>query len=512
MELAAFVPLAVFGAQRANDIWGWTDPLTGLEYAILGVRNGTAFFRLNDHGHPTYLGSLPTRSVDSSWRDMKVYGSFVFIVSEAFAHGMQIFDLTKLRDVEVDPVIFASDFDYLSFGSAHNIAINEDSGYAYAVGTKQCDGGLYMIDVWNPLTPLFAGCFSQDGYTHDTQCVIYHGPDQDFVGREICFNSNEDTLTIVDVTDKTAPVMLSRSPYFSSRYTHQGWLTEDHRFFLLDDELDELGDGLQTRTFVWNVQNLRAPVLRGAHQAESTAIDHNQYIVGNHVFQANYRSGIRILRLGDLEQAELAEVAYFDTSPIDDRPIFAGTWSVYPYFKSGFIIASDVNKGLFVLKPDLEAVPECDDGIDNDRDGARDFGEDTTCISPESASESLRLDVDFTFRPERLEHRHPDRRSQRRPIRVVILGSETVDVSEIDQDSLRFGPDEAPPLDHRPQGKRRRFRDVDRDGHLDLAVEFRIGDLGWTDADHEICLNGLLSEDVFSTCASLNEEPSDLSP
>ena len=225
MDLAGFVSRLALGGVRMNDIWGWTDPKTGLEYVILGMRNATAFFELDEHGDPTLLGRLPTRTSSSIWRDMKTYRDHVFVVSEAPGHGMQVFDLTRLREVGDPPVTFSSDQTYRRFGSAHNIVINEDTGYAYAVGARggtRCAGGLHMIDIEDPLAPTFAGCFSADGYTHDAQCVTYHGPDEAYVDREICFNSNEDTLTIVDVTDKASPTLLSRSSYPRARYTHQG--------------------------------------------------------------------------------------------------------------------------------------------------------------------------------------------------------------------------------------------------------------------------------------------------
>ena len=106
-----------------------------------------------------------------------------------------------------------------------------------------------------------AGCFSLDGYTHETQCVIYAGPDTFYRDREICFNSNEDTLTIVDATDKLEQVQLSRTGYGGSAYTHQGWLTEDQRFFLVNDEGDEIAFKHPTRTWIWDVSDLDAPVL-----------------------------------------------------------------------------------------------------------------------------------------------------------------------------------------------------------------------------------------------------------
>ena len=44
------------------------------------------------------------------WRDIKVFDDHAFIVADgAGQHGMQVFDLTKLRDVTGEPVIFEQD-------------------------------------------------------------------------------------------------------------------------------------------------------------------------------------------------------------------------------------------------------------------------------------------------------------------------------------------------------------------------------------------------------------------
>ena len=146
-DLIAWVPPPVFGDFFASDVWGWTDPETGREYAILGHHDGTAFFDLGDPADPVYLGTLPTQTVGSSWRDIKTYADHAFIVSEAGGHGMQVFDLIQLRSVTAPPVVFAETAHYGDFGSAHNLVINEETGYAYGVGTNTCAGGLHIVDV-----------------------------------------------------------------------------------------------------------------------------------------------------------------------------------------------------------------------------------------------------------------------------------------------------------------------------------------------------------------------------
>ena len=352
VDLMSFLPLSDIGGGGGNDIWGWTDPDTGNEYAIMGRTNGTSFVDITDAENPIYLGNLPTHTSSSSWRDLKVHANHAYVVSEASGHGMQVFDLTQLRDVSNPPQTFSSTTHYGNFGNAHNIVINEETAFAYAVGTSTCSGGLHMIDLSNPAAPAFAGCYSDDGYTHDAQCVVFQGPSHRFHhGSELCFNSNEDTLTIVDVTNKSAPELLARLPYPNRGYTHQGWLTEDHKYFILDDELDERNQGHNTRTRVFDVSDPAAPVLVGLYDSTAAAIDHNLYIKGEYAFQANYRAGLRILEIVDPVTANLQEEAFFDIYPSSDSAQFNGAWSVYPYFESGNVIVSGIEQGLFVLRP-----------------------------------------------------------------------------------------------------------------------------------------------------------------
>jgi choice-of-anchor B domain-containing protein len=355
VDLAAFLPHDTIGGGEGNDIWGWTDPETGREYALVGKTVGTAFVDVTDPTAPTYLGLLPSHqpveTFFSSWRDVKVYRNHAYVVSEEPTHGMQVFDLTRLRGVSEERT-WTEDAHYPLFGGAHNVAIDEESGFAYAVGSNTCAGGPHAVDIRQPKTPTFAGCVAEDGYTHDTQCVVYRGPDADHQGREVCLSSNEDTLTIVDVTDKLFPRQLSRTTYPNATYTHQGWLTEDQRHFLLGDELDEVEAGVPTTTYVFDVSDLDAPVLAGVHEASTPAIDHNLYVRGDKAYQANYRAGLRILDLRRVADARLREVAFFDIYPPDDAAEFNAAWSSYPYFDSGTVVVSGIEQGLFVLRPD----------------------------------------------------------------------------------------------------------------------------------------------------------------
>ncbi|NIV17787.1 MAG: choice-of-anchor B family protein [Woeseiaceae bacterium] len=348
ISLEKRVSLGDMGGMAGNDIWGWTDGATGNEYALMGMDNGTAFVDVTDPQNPVVLGRLPTATRSSIWRDIKVYMDHAYIVADgAGAHGMQVFDLTRLRGVAA-PQTFAPDVAYGDFGNAHNLAINEDTGFAYAVGTNTCAQGLHMIDIRTPLNPVFAGCHPAFD-THDTQCVSYAGPDADHAGQEICFSSAEDRVEIADVSLKGAATTISTLGYPNRGFVHQAWLTEDHRFLLVGDEADETTFNVPTRTHVLDVSDLDAPAFVFAYEGPTSAIDHNLYVLGNRVFEANYTSGLRVIEFGDLSNQEMTEVAFFDTYPGSEAAIFDGAWSVYPYFPSGTIIVSDVSNGLYIL-------------------------------------------------------------------------------------------------------------------------------------------------------------------
>lgn len=370
-----------------NDVWGWTDPVGGREYALVGATEGTVFVDITDAANPRIVGRLPAHENisapareakallckagagtgsggaqplhedecggDSSWRNIKVYRDHAYIGSESAGHGLQIFDLTLLRGFPSGSPVqrFDETNHYGGFGHSHTLIVNEQTGFLYAVGSDTFSGGPHIVDLADPADPVAAGGYAGDGYSHEILCVVYAGPDTRYTGREICFGSNTDTLTILDVTNKGAIVQISRTGYGQVGYTHQGWLTADHGYMFMNDELDELNTHERTRTLVWDLSNLQAPVVADQILQPRFSIDHNNYLHQGFVYQSDYTSGLVILDARDPLHA--FEVAYFDTSPANDDPIFDGTWSNYPWFASGVVAVSDISRGLYLLRPQL---------------------------------------------------------------------------------------------------------------------------------------------------------------
>lgn len=342
------------GTSGASDNWGWEDPETGVEYALIAAVEGTIFVSLEDPEAPVVIGTLPAHNgLSTLIRDVKVSGDHALITADTSGHGMQVFDLGELRDVVTPPVVFTETAHYSQISDAHNIIADPDTGFAFGVSDGSCSGGLHMVDVSTPTAPVFAGCYSEAGSIHDAVCQIYNGPDVAHQGQEICIVADLSGLVgIVDVTDKANPATLSSTPYPNASISHQGWMTEDQRYYIHGDEGDEQG-GANTRTYVFDIQDLDNPTLAGTYTAAIGVADHNQYIRGNHVFQGNYMGGLRVLELGDLSVGELTEVAFLDTRPTSNSNGFGGAWTTYPFFSSGLVIVTDTGEGLFVVRTEL---------------------------------------------------------------------------------------------------------------------------------------------------------------
>ena len=378
VNLLGHLTLEEIGAKNpteiGNDSWGWVDRRTKREYAIVGRSDGTAFVEITNPRDPRFVADLPTQ-VDSprdAWRDIKVYKDHAYIVAEHFGHGMQVFDLTRLRDIDrsEEPVTVAADTVYTGVSNTHNLDINTESGFAYLVGTNTCSNGvesgaLHMVDIRDPQNPTFAGCalaeppaLPVNNYVHDSQCVNYDGPDRDYRGREICFGSNEQAVLIYDVTDKADPRVISQILYPEASYTHQGWLGKQAKYFVFNDELDEIfarspGD-LQT-TYQVDVRDLDNPGVVIGSPNNTASTDHNLYIKNKVIYESNYTSGLRLFDADDVPTTDLQEVGFFDVYPENDNEGFeGGTWSNFSrYRKDDIVTVSSIDRGLFILQTDL---------------------------------------------------------------------------------------------------------------------------------------------------------------
>jgi choice-of-anchor B domain-containing protein len=365
IDLESFFPITAFNMpglpnpSSGSMIWGHVDSQTGKEYALIAMNNSLAIVELESAaGEARFMGRLPSHTGRSTWRDVRVYRDYAFVTSDSNgAHGMQVLDLRVLRNQSVVPQTYQESAHYAGVTNVHTISINEATGYAYLAGSNLCAGGLHIVDIRTPLNPIGLGCYGTAGYVHEAQCFNYRGPDTEHVGKEICLLSSTNDHVVLDVTQKSAPVELSRMTYPNLRYVHQSWFDEAQRYVLINDELDEGNTITTTHTHIADYADLDNPSYRGFHDHQMPAIDHNLYIRGNYVYQANYTAGLRILALQNLANAQLQEVGFFDVFPANNNTSFNGAWGAYPLLPSGRVIISTLSQGFFVVEPKICTPP-----------------------------------------------------------------------------------------------------------------------------------------------------------
>jgi|GEM_PF-2723061 choice-of-anchor B domain-containing protein len=360
VQLKSWLPLgSLDGADSGNDCWGYVSP-SGREYALMGTSSGTVIVEVTNPGNAQVVASLSGNN--SLWRDIKTYGTYMYCVSEG-GGGIQVFNLADIDNGNVQSQGSAGS------GSTHNVVIDTESGFLYRTGGVA--DGMYIYSLANPASPVQVGSWT-DRYIHDAQVVTY--TDGPFSGRQIAFccagfsgGWSDTGLTIVDVTNKSNPFVVSQTYYSNAAYSHQGWLSEDRKYFYLNDELDEQNYGGTTTTRIINVENIENPSFVGTFTSGSTSIDHNLYTHNGYIFEANYRSGLRVFDATN--PTNPTQYGFFDTYPSNDNASFNGLWNVYPYFPSGTVIGSDLESGLFVwelgiLDPCSLPVASCSTDVD----------------------------------------------------------------------------------------------------------------------------------------------------
>jgi choice-of-anchor B domain-containing protein len=283
-------------------------------------------------------------------------GDYALVVAEARSHGLQVFDLRPLIEGSasgsVRPIATYRGTSQQPVSNAHNVVVVDGSQYAYLVAAPSCGRGLHIVDLTDPAAPSFVGCYEEETPLHDAYCLNYDGPDADYVGREICITFNgSDAFSVVDMQDRSAPRRISITHYQGGRYSHQGWLTEDHTHLLLGDEYDEIRNGHDTRTYIFDMTDLDAPSFVSAYTASTGATDHNLYIVDGLAYQSNYEAGLRVLDVAGVASGQLVEVGFFDTTPGSDSTAFEGSWAAYPFFPSGTILFNGID-GTFIVRFD----------------------------------------------------------------------------------------------------------------------------------------------------------------
>ncbi len=343
-EIARFNPSnPSMSNSHYSALWGYVAP-NNREYAILGAYDGTYFYDVTDTGNVVEVGFVPSpdpSSFSNSWREMKTYSHYAYVVSEVENSGIQIIDLQYLPD----SIHYVGQFNAPGHSSTHSIS--QSGPYLYLNGSNGSFGdGTVIFDLSiNPEQPVVRGKW--DGYyVHDSRIV------NDTIW---ACNISDDYVSVIDATNKDSLRTITQWLNLPNPAPHNIALTNDRKYAYVTDE--NTGPG---RLKVWDVSDLGdiTFVTTWIPAGFENSIVHNIEIYDTIAVIAYYSAGVRILNISNPEDPY--EIAWFDTYPDNNATSYNGCWGVYR-FPSGNIIASDRKYGLLVLGADLNPAPSFPD-------------------------------------------------------------------------------------------------------------------------------------------------------
>jgi choice-of-anchor B domain-containing protein len=330
----AHMPISSFMVpSELNDIWGWVDS-SGNEYAIVGMNDGTSIIDLSDPLSPQEVLFVP--GMNSIWRDIKTYGNYAYVTTEAM-NGLLIIDLSNLPDSANTNTYLYTGPSNAQWQRAHNIYIDE-RGYAYIFGANRGSGGAIILDLnQDPTQPVEIADIN-NWYVHDGMVK----GDTLFLA-----NGNNSLFSVWDVSNPSNPVLLAQNPTVGF-YSHNIWSSDDGNYIYTTEE--DNGGHLSE----FNITDLNNIDLTDKIQAEpgNNIMPHNAFYINDYIVNSYYTTGIQIFDVQS--KGNIVNVGHFDTSPNFSGPGSNGCWGVYPYLPSGIIIASDIENGFFVLDPDYK--------------------------------------------------------------------------------------------------------------------------------------------------------------
>lgn len=303
-----------------NDVWGYTAP-NGDEYALLCSNTGAVVVDVSNPATPIERGYFPFGS--SIWRDIRTFGTYAYVVTEATA-GFQIIDLSNPNS----PVLVGT-FGTSVSSHAHNVCIDVANGKLYLVGTN------VGVPAWdlaaNPTNPPYLGQAATTGF-HDLHVEN---------GYAYASHISGGVLRIMDTSTAMPWTILSNTPT-PNNFTHNAWPNATGTLCVTTDE--QTGGVIK----MFDITDKSNPIGLGQFTPNSSAIPHNAFIVGDKVHVSWYTEGYRCIDISD--PSNPVEVASYDTWPGSSGG-FNGCWGCYPFLPSGNILVSDRSTGLYIVRP-----------------------------------------------------------------------------------------------------------------------------------------------------------------
>ena len=326
-----------YSATGYNDCWGYTAP-NGREYALLGVRNGTSIIDITNAPTLTEVAFIP--SAMSSWKDIKTYRNYAYVVTDASGLGLQIINLSTLPNtavlVKTDSTIFKT---------SHNIYIDTARALLYIEGLASAP-----VRIWSLADPVNPVQLSTFGPLNQSIHDIYARGNRAYVSE-----GGSGSYSIWDVSNPSAPDSLKRFYTPFRGYAHNAWLSDDGNFLMTTEET--VGQTVK----IFDITNLDSVKLRGEYLAP-VGLAHNTHIKGRYAYISHYKDGLRIVDILDADNP--VEAGYYNTYVGGLGGDYHGDWGAFPFFNSGKVLASDIESGLFVVYFAGSVVTKVESSVD----------------------------------------------------------------------------------------------------------------------------------------------------
>lgn len=332
MSIVAHVP----SPEGGSGVWHYVDKKHKTEYAVFGSRTAVVLYSLEDPTKPKerfrFTGSTTT------WREVFSYGEFVYGVTDNAADGLVIIDMRKAPDTITGkfwkPSLTAGT-QTANLGSCHTVFVDE-KGILSLNGCTPWRGILFFDLNPDPMNPKFIGS-ELTRYCHD-----------DYVRRDTLYSSEiyDGFVSIYDVKDYKNPKELLniKTPF---AFTHNSWISDDSKYIFTTDEKEE------ATVASYEISDFTKVKLLDQFKPKDTdgkgVIPHNTRYINGYLVTSYYTDGVKII---DAHKPDnLIEVGSFDTYFGVQTGGFYGTWGVSPYLPSGLIVASNIEDGLFIIRP-----------------------------------------------------------------------------------------------------------------------------------------------------------------
>lgn len=317
--------------EQLSCIWGYTSP-AAKEYALVGTVNGTSIVDISIPNQPKEIHYI--KGPSGYWREIKTWKNYAYIVHDNSSSDIGI-TIVDLSDIDQSIKTYNFKGPNNNIFRAHTLFIDE-RGYLYLLGGSK--SGCVIFDLNNdPTKPEYLGITSNE-YIHDG-----------FVKNDTLWASNvyEGYISVWNVKNPSTPYKITQF-YTPGRFTHNSWLSDNHQTLFTTDEKNATSVAAFDISDLTDIKLLDEFKIRPTEQS----IPHNVHVINDYLVLSHYTEGVVIADASD--PSNIVMIGNYDTSPNFSGGGFFGCWGVYPYFPSELIIASDIETGLYILRPNYK--------------------------------------------------------------------------------------------------------------------------------------------------------------